>query len=100
MCEHATFEFAPAINHMTEGPDPFTFVALNVRCSECHAQFHWRGISIGLPNSAEPAVTADAYTLLAPIAIGPGGVVQLLTRVGLEDRLVDPNAGEPPPNAE
>ncbi len=93
MCEHATYEFSPEVNVIAP-PEDFTFVAVQVRCAECHEQFHWRGISSGLPNSGEPTVTADGYTLLAPIAPGPGAVVGLLVKAGLQDHLVDPKTKE------
>ncbi len=88
-CSHEEFQFWPDIRHVLE-PIDFRFAELRIRCLGCNEQFHWRGIASGLPNPAEPTVSADGYALYAPIAVGPGAVVGLLERTGLSDRLVDP----------
>lgn len=93
-CTHDVFEFAAKAT-IVEEPEVFTFVALSVRCSECHERFHWRGLNAAIPNPNEPSVTADGYTLYAPISAGPGAIVGLLEKTGLGDRLVNPLGRRP-----
>jgi hypothetical protein len=88
-CTHEDFEFAVKAT-IIETPEAFTFAAIDARCGDCHERFHWRGLNAGHPNPFEPSVTADGFTLYAPISAGPGAIVGLLEKTGLGDKLVDP----------
>ena len=96
-CTHDTFEFACRAT-VIEQPEAFTFVEVNVRCAACEVRFHWRGLSAATPNPFEPSVTADGFTLYAPISSGPGAIVGLLEKTGLGDQLVDPARLKHAPN--
>lgn len=93
-CTHDTFEFAVKAT-VVETPEAFTFAAVDARCADCHERFHWRGLSASLPNPHEPSVTADGFTLYAPIDAGPGSIVGLLEKTGLGDRLINPLGRRP-----
>jgi len=87
-CPHSELEFSPEVTDVFDDKPPWLYVAISVRCSECHVPFHWRGLNSGRPNRAEPAVTADGFLLFAPIAVGPGAIVGLLEKTGLGDKLI------------
>lgn len=88
-CDHEDLIISPDVVE-EEATPPFRVLKLRVRCDACHEYFHFRGISSGHPNPDMPATSADGYELRAPILPGPGAVVGLMVKTGLEDKLVNP----------